>query len=217
MRDPYSVLGLDPSASLEEVTKAYRRLAKKYHPDLNPGDKTAEKKMQEINVAYERIKKGETAPDQGPGGPYQGQAQGGGQYTGPFYGFGFEEFFGGGWQQSEQSELQAARNLIMQGQYYQALVQLNEIAERDAEWYYLSAIANAGLGNRVNALNHAKEAVRREPDNAEYRDLLEQFEQGSYTYQTRGAGYGYDMRSAGTSLLRLCLAQACCWFCCRPC
>lgn len=62
MRDPYEVLGVPRGASEEEVTKAYRELAKKYHPDLNPGDETAAKKMSEINEAYDRIRKGDTNP-----------------------------------------------------------------------------------------------------------------------------------------------------------
>ena len=44
-RDLYEVLGLQRGASEDEIKKAYRKLAKKYHPDLNPGDKTAEEKM----------------------------------------------------------------------------------------------------------------------------------------------------------------------------
>ena len=54
--DPYKVLGLSPDASDEDVKRAYRRLAKKYHPDLNPGDQEAARKMQEVNAAYEQIK-----------------------------------------------------------------------------------------------------------------------------------------------------------------
>ena len=64
MKDPYEVLGLSRGASEEEVTKAYRRLAKKYHPDLNPGDEEAAKKMSEVNEAYDRIKRGDTSPVQ---------------------------------------------------------------------------------------------------------------------------------------------------------
>lgn len=55
MSDPYRVLGVSPDASEEEIKKAYRKLAKKYHPDLNPGDQEAARKMQEINAAYEQI------------------------------------------------------------------------------------------------------------------------------------------------------------------
>ena len=52
-RDLYEVLGLQKGASDDEIKKAYRKLAKKYHPDLNPGDKEAEQKMKEVNGAYE--------------------------------------------------------------------------------------------------------------------------------------------------------------------
>ena len=59
--DPYKILGVSRDASDEEIKQAYRRLAKKYHPDLNPGDAEAAKKMQQVNAAYEQIKN----PDKG--------------------------------------------------------------------------------------------------------------------------------------------------------
>ena len=48
INDPFSVLGVSSGATEDEIKSAYRRLAKKYHPDLNPGDKSAEEKMREI-------------------------------------------------------------------------------------------------------------------------------------------------------------------------
>ena len=56
-RDYYEVLGVDKNASADEIKKAYRKLAVKYHPDKNPGDKAAEEKFKAIAAAYETIKK----------------------------------------------------------------------------------------------------------------------------------------------------------------
>ena len=51
--DYYKILGIDKSASAEDIKKAYRKLARKYHPDLNPNDKDANKKFQQVNEANE--------------------------------------------------------------------------------------------------------------------------------------------------------------------
>ena len=51
-RDYYEVLGLSKGAEDKEIKRAYRKLAKKYHPDTNPGDKEAEKKFKEVTEAY---------------------------------------------------------------------------------------------------------------------------------------------------------------------
>lgn len=56
--NPYKVLGVPNGASEDECTKAYKRLAKKYHPDLNPNNPEAADKMAEINAAYDQIKNG---------------------------------------------------------------------------------------------------------------------------------------------------------------
>lgn len=55
MRNPYEVLGVAPAASSAELQKAYRKLAKKLHPDLNPGDKSAEEKFKEVAAAYDLL------------------------------------------------------------------------------------------------------------------------------------------------------------------
>lgn len=72
-RDPYEVLGVPRSASEDEIKTAYRRLAKKYHPDLNPGDPTAAQKMNEVNEAYDRIKNPQAWQQPQHTNPYAGQ------------------------------------------------------------------------------------------------------------------------------------------------
>ena len=84
--DPFSVLGVSSSASEDEIKSAYRKLAKKYHPDLNPGDKTAEAKMREVNEAYTRalqIKKTGRDPYQDPYST-SGASGSSGYYGNPF-------------------------------------------------------------------------------------------------------------------------------------
>ena len=232
MDDPYKILGVDPSASQEEITKAYRKLAKRYHPDVNPDDKNAEQKMRQINVAYERIKSERNggASYERPDGSYgpQRQDQPGRGYAhrgdDPYGGFGdlFGDLFGNAWEQqgNAQPGSPAMRQVLMYlqvRQYQSALYLLSQIQERNGQWYYLSAIANAGTGNRVTAMNHAREAVRLEPGNMEYLQLLDQLQQGGSTYQQAGQSQGFDMHNLGRSFLNIMLAQMLCCCCCRCC
>ena len=60
MRNPYEVLGVAPTVSAADIQKAYRKLAKKLHPDLNPGDKAAEEKFKEVAGAMPRNASGST-------------------------------------------------------------------------------------------------------------------------------------------------------------
>lgn len=170
-RDPYEVLGVPRNATEEEITKAYRKLAKKYHPDLNPGDKTAADKMSEINEAYDLIKDGKAD-----------SYSGGGQSYGGYGGY-------GGYGSQRMSPLDAARQYINMGLYAQALNILNSVTGRTAEWYYLSAIANYGLGNKMVALNFARTAVSMEPSNVSYRKLVSDIESGASAYESRSAEY----------------------------
>ena len=199
MRDPYEVLGVSPDASDEEIKRAYRALAKKYHPDLNPGDQEAARKMQEVNEAYERIKNPQKAQ--------QSQGYGYGGYGG--YGSG-----GGYTQDTGDRDQNAAWQYILRGYYEQARNILSNCTEKNARWYYLSALANDGLGNQVTALEHIRRAVSMEPDNPEYLRVLDAIEHGGAAYRQQAGSYrGFSMR--GSPCANLCL----CWlfqlFCCR--
>ena len=109
-RDYYEVLGVDRSASDADIKKAYRNLAKKYHPDANPGDSTAEAKFKEINEAYSVLSDSETKarydqyghagtdPNFGAGGFGGGFGGFGGGFGGDAFDLGdlFGDLFGGG-------------------------------------------------------------------------------------------------------------------------
>ena len=82
-RDYYEVLGVDKSASQDDIKKAYRKLAVKYHPDRNPGDKSAEEKFKEATEAYEVLSDDKKRPlyDQYGFAGVDGMDQGGAQYS----------------------------------------------------------------------------------------------------------------------------------------
>ena len=198
--DPYKVLGVSPDASDEEIKRAYRRLAKEYHPDRNPGDEAAAKKMQQINAAYEQIKNPEKAqPNAG--------------------GYGYDPF-GGSYQRTYSNESQgdayqrSAYNYIRYRRYREALNVLQNCKERDARWYYLSALANNGLGNQVTALEHIRRAVSMDPDNLTYQQVLRQIEYGGTAYRQQAGSYR-GFTTGGNPCANLCLCLFLQWLC--PC
>lgn len=162
--NPYKVLGVPDNSTEEECTKAYKKLAKKYHPDLNPNNKEAEKKMAEINAAYDQIKNGFTASTQN-------------QY-------GYANYRKSQSGSSAPDYLLSAAQFIKTGQYQQAINLLNNIEDRNAKWYYLSALANMSLGHTAIAQDHIKSAYAKEPDNLTYRQAYQDIVNGRNPIET---------------------------------
>lgn len=200
MLDPYSILGVSRDATDEEIKKAYRRLSRKYHPDANinnPNKAQAEEKFKEIQQAYDQIMK------------EREYGTGSGNYGG----------FGGAqnsstYQDEEAMRRQAAANYVQSGHYQEALNVLSSLSQRNGQWYYLSAMANMGIGNNVKALNDIREAVRLEPNNSQYRMLLQRMEGGGTWYQEMQSPFGGMPSQDGDFCMKLCLANMACNLCC---
>lgn len=138
--DYYKILGVKKNASEKDIKKAYRKLARKYHPDVNPNDETAKKKFQEVNEANEVLshtenrkkydkygkdwkhgeeyEKARKQQQQYASGSRQQYAGFGGRTSGDFSDF-FESMFGGAQQQQSRSQIK------YRGQDFNASLQLN--------------------------------------------------------------------------------------------
>lgn len=193
MPDPYQVLGVSPTSTDDEIKQAYRKLVKKYHPDMHPGDKACEQKMKEINAAYdaivnkEKYAKSERSPYGGPARGYNGSPTGGtaGNYGGANYGggytsspfggggYGYDWPFGGYGTQTESPQMAAVKAQLDARNYESAINILDSIGDRTARWHYYYAMAANGLGDKATARDHAMRAVSMDPNNLEYRMYVE--------------------------------------------
>ena len=240
MTDPYSVLGISRGASADEVKKAYRKLSRIYHPDANvnnPNKAQAEEKFKEVQEAYDMImyerEHGEGSYRQSSssygGQSNQGYSQNRSAYGNSGYGNsgyggyggfgGFGGFgYGGAGQASGQASddplIASAIRYVNAGQYAEAMNVLNGIHERTARWYYVHAHANYGMGNITSAKEDARMAVRMEPGNMTYVNLLNQLEQNGGWYEERGAAYARPNMSMARCCLGLMLAESVCGACC---
>lgn len=155
--DPYQVLGIERTATDEEVKKAYRELARKYHPDnyMNtPLADLAEEKMKEINEAYETIQKmrKEKASE-----------------TSDF------QYTGGNSGSYGKERLNDIRSYIEYNNFYEAEIRLNSVpaSERTAEWYFLKGVVFRARGWYFEASKYFDVACRMDPGNPEYHIAAE--------------------------------------------
>ena len=205
MRDPYEVLGVSPDASDDEIKKAYRELARKYHPDNyqnNPLADLAEEKMKEINQAYDAVTKARS------GG---GSAYGSGSAAQSGYGYGYSS--GSAYQQQRQSGgsgvYAQARQAVSRGDLDGA-EQLLQGASRNGEWYFLMGSIAYRRGWLDEARQNYQIAVQMDPGNMEYRQALGMMQRGGYGYQPDMTGAQCDGMDCCTAMMCMnCLCGGC--------
>jgi len=198
MKDPYSILGVSRDASDEEIKKAYRNLARKYHPDNYVGSNladVAEEKMKEVNEAYDAIQKMRAA-----GSSYTGST--GGTYSG--------SYAGGATQFAE------VRRMINDGRYADAEVLLNATPQsaRGAEWNYLKGCLLLQQGFFFDAQKYIETACYLDPSNMEYRQAKQQMRASASAY---GGPYRTTHSSSECSGCDMCTSLLCADCLCECC
>ena len=194
MSDPYEVLGIQPSATDEEVKTAYREMARKYHPDNysnNPLSDLAQEKMQEINEAYDTIIR-QRRQNGGAAGPQSAPGAGRG---------------------ASSSRFSDIRNMISSNRVMDAETLLDgvPVQTRDAEWYFLKGTVLYKKGWLEDAFNNVSTACRMDPSNQEYRVALNQMnmQRQSGGYRTSG------QQTRGCTGCDVCQGLICADCCCE--
>ncbi len=200
--DPYKVLGVTPQTNDDDVKRAYRELARKYHPDNyinNPLADLAEARMKEINEAYDMIMNERSGRGQGAAGAGARQQQYGGGYSS---------------QQRTYTGANAAlysqvRQAINQGNLGMAEALLQRAGARDAEWFYLMGTVYYRKGWYDEAGRAYTQACQMDPSNSEYRTALNNL--------NMSGGYGGYRPMAEASMCDFCLQMAVCNCCLNAC
>lgn len=208
--DPYKVLGVSEGADEETIKKAYKELVKKYHPDKyvnNPLADLAAEKMKEINQAYDMLMKKNTGGAQ-QGGYRAGNGSGSGGYGG-FGGFG--GYGGQGGYSSAPPSFETVRTLLNMNRIAEAMQMLARLP-KTAEWYYLNGLAMVRRGWYSQGIQSMEQAVRMDPSNTEYSDMLSSIKNRASSYNTGNAQYGSgaDCCSSAPCLCLPCLCPCDC-------
>lgn len=192
-KDPYKVLGVAPNASDDEIKTAYRKLARKYHPDKYADSDLkdlADEKMKEINSAYEEIQKMRAGGGQSKGGSNTNSSNYSGRYN--YYN---------------------VRRNINTGNIRDAEAELNNVdmGDRAAEWHYLMGCVMVKKGYYNDAARMFDTACNMDPSNQEYRAARNQLRNNAGAY---GGGYNTS-GGGGCTGCDVCTGLLCADCCCE--
>lgn len=202
MTDPYEVLNIPSTASDEEVKKAYRDLARKYHPDNyhdNPLADLAQEKMKEINAAYHAIQQERGSRSGGAsGGAYAQQGYGGYQYQ---------------QRTSGNPVFQQVRMAVNRNDLGLAEQLLDRIVDHNGEWNFLKGTICYRRGWVDEARRYYETACQMDPGDLEFRQALNFVENNQAGYRPDG----YEVFSSGCGGGNLCGRLACTYLMCNLC
>ena len=212
MNDPYQILGVPETATDEDIKKAYRDLARKYHPDNyhdNPLADLAQEKMKDINAAYEQITRERSGRGSG-NSSYGSYGSGGTAYQRQQY---------SSQSSTGSSVLQQVRMAINSGNLSRAEALLANYADHNAEWNFLKGAVCYRRGWMDEAKRYYQTACQMDPSNAEYQSALDFMENANRTaYRPDGGSFGTEL-CGGNPCLTLCCLYTLCngggyFFCC---